>query len=87
MKTQLGKTRSGAGSLYKETELSDESPSSSESEFQPSDDESNFSQDEKSSEEEVTSEEDDFNPFNGSDSDDGKLVLPCLGVCCVYKCC
>ncbi|KAF6039694.1 hypothetical protein EB796_001994 [Bugula neritina] len=70
LKTQLGKTRSGAGSLYKETELSDESPSSSESEFQPSDDESNFSQDEKSSEEEVTSEEDDFNPFNGSDSDD-----------------
>ena len=62
------KTRSGKGSVYKELSDEEESDRDSESEFEPS--ESEASSLSESSLDEQTDEE--FNPFGGSDSDEGK---------------
>ena len=76
MKSTSGRrTRSGTGSIYKEAADSEEG--SDDSEFEPgsaAEDSSSSDQDIPSSDEEEEAQddsEDEYNPFGGSDSDDG----------------
>lgn len=69
-------TRSGQGSVYKEEKISDESDTSSESEFEPSDDEQSSASSNESSDQ--SDNGDNFNPFGGSDSDDGNSAAQSL---------
>ena len=78
MKSTSGRrTRSGTGSIYKEAADSEGEERSDDSEFEPgsaAEDSSSSDEDIPSSDEEEEAQddsEDEYNPFGGSDSDDG----------------
>lgn len=81
MKSSSRKTRSGAGSIYKDESKSDLADSGSDSEFEPTTDSDSESEEAESSEEGDEGEEDseeEYNPFGGSDSDDGEDAFSCI---------